>query len=66
MAPGSGPDAIHDGRTEGMSQKQVATEMGISIKTVGAHMQNVLGTLGVHSRMEAVARAARASATSEA
>ena len=51
--------------TEGMSQKQVATEMGISIKTVGAHMQNLLGKLGVHSRMEAVALAARATATSE-
>ncbi len=49
--------------TEGMSQKQVATEMGISIKTVGAHMQNLLGKLGVHSRMEAVALAARAGAT---
>ena len=52
--------------TEGMSQKQVATEMGISIKTVGAHMQNLLGKLGVHSRMEAVALAARATAASEA
>ncbi|MFF2484832.1 LuxR C-terminal-related transcriptional regulator [Microbacterium sp. NPDC058062] len=52
--------------TEGMSQKQVATEMGISIKTVGAHMQNLLGKLGVHSRMEAVALAARATAGSEA
>nr|WP_277924905.1 LuxR C-terminal-related transcriptional regulator [Microbacterium ureisolvens] len=46
--------------TEGMTQKQVATAMGISIKTVGAHMQNLLGKLGVHSRMEAVALAARA------
>ncbi|MFE5410485.1 LuxR C-terminal-related transcriptional regulator [Microbacterium sp. NPDC056569] len=49
--------------TEGMTQKQVATAMGISIKTVGAHMQNLLGKLGVHSRMEAVALAARAAAT---
>ncbi|WP_341998597.1 response regulator transcription factor [Microbacterium sp. LWH7-1.2] len=48
--------------TEGMTQKQVATEMGISIKTVGAHMQNLLGKLGVHSRVEAVALAARAAA----
>lgn len=46
--------------TEGMTQKQVATAMGISIKTVGAHMQNLLVKLGVHSRMEAVALAARA------
>ncbi|GAA5199346.1 response regulator transcription factor [Microbacterium jejuense] len=47
--------------TEGLTQKQVATAMGISIKTVGAHMQNLLMKLGVHSRMEAVAIAARAS-----
>ncbi len=51
--------------TEGMTQKQVATAMGISIKTVGAHMQNLLGKLGVHSRMEAVALAARATANVE-
>ncbi|WP_426320104.1 response regulator transcription factor [Microbacterium sp. E-13] len=51
--------------TEGMTQKQVATAMGISIKTVGAHMQNLLGKLGVHSRMEAVALAARAAANVE-
>ena len=46
--------------TEGLSQKQVATALGISIKTVGAHMQNLLGKLGVHSRVEAVAFALRA------
>lgn len=46
--------------TDGLTQKQVATAMGISIKTVGAHMQNLLMKLGVHSRMEAVALAARA------
>jgi DNA-binding NarL/FixJ family response regulator len=45
--------------TEGLTQKQVASRLGISIKTVGAHMQNLLGKLGVHSRMEAVALAAR-------
>jgi DNA-binding NarL/FixJ family response regulator len=48
---------------EGLGQKQVATAMGISIKTVGAHMQNLLVKLGVHSRMEAVALAARAAVT---
>lgn len=48
--------------TEGLTQKQVATAMGISIKTVGAHMQNLLAKLGVHSRMEAVALAARVAA----
>lgn len=45
---------------EGLSQKEVATTLGISIKTVGAHMQNLLGRLGVHSRVEAVALAVRA------
>ncbi|MFC4140075.1 MULTISPECIES: response regulator transcription factor [unclassified Microbacterium] len=48
--------------TEGLSQKQVAAELGISIKTVGAHMQSLLVKLGVHSRIEAVALAVRASA----
>lgn len=45
--------------TEGLSQKQVAAALGISIKTVGAHMQNLLARLGVHSRVEAVALAVR-------
>lgn len=52
--------------TEGLSQKQVAAQMGISIKTVGAHMQNLLAKLGVHSRMEAVALAARVGVTVDA
>jgi DNA-binding NarL/FixJ family response regulator len=52
--------------TEGLSQKQVAAAMGISIKTVGAHMQNLLVKLGLHSRVEAVALAARAGASAEA
>lgn len=47
--------------TEGMTQKEVATVLGISIKTVGAHMQNLLARLGVHSRVEAVALAVRVS-----
>lgn len=46
--------------TEGMAQKQIATALGISLKTVNAHMQNLLGRLGVHSRVEAVALAVRA------
>lgn len=47
---------------EGQSQKQVATSLGISVKTVGAHVQNLLQKLGVHSRVEAVALAVRANA----
>ena len=46
--------------TEGLTQKQVASALGISIKTVGAHMQSLLVKLGVHSRIEAVALAVRA------
>jgi len=44
----------------GMSQKQVATTLGISVKTVGAHVQNLLSKLGLHSRVQAVALAVRA------
>ncbi len=44
----------------GMSQKQVATALGISVKTVGAHVQNLLSKLGLHSRVQAVALAVRA------
>lgn len=47
----------------GLSQKQVASELGISIKTVGAHTQNMVGKLGVHSRLQAVALSVRADAT---
>lgn len=44
----------------GRSQKQIATELSISVKTVGSHVQNVLSKLGLHSRVEAVALAVRA------
>lgn len=46
--------------TDGRSQKQVATDLGISVKTVGAHVQNLLSKLGLHTRVEAVALAVRA------
>jgi DNA-binding NarL/FixJ family response regulator len=49
--------------TDGRSQKQVATELGISVKTVGAHVQNLLSKLGLHTRVEAVALAVRAGET---
>ena len=45
---------------EGRSQKQIATELGISVKTVGSHVQNLLSKLGLHTRVEAVALAVRA------
>jgi DNA-binding NarL/FixJ family response regulator len=44
---------------EGLSQKEIAAELVISPKTVAAHVQHVLGKLGVHSRTQAVAQAYR-------
>ena len=41
----------------GTRQKEIALELSISPKTVGTHIQNLLGKLGVHSRAELVARA---------
>jgi DNA-binding NarL/FixJ family response regulator len=49
--------------TDGRSHKQVATELGISVKTVGTHVQNLLAKLGLHTRVEAVALAVRAGDT---
>lgn len=48
---------------DGRSQKQIASALGISIKTVGTHVQNLLAKLGVHSRVEAVAIEVRARAS---
>lgn len=45
---------------DGRSQKQIAQTLGISVKTVGAHVQNLLSKLGLHSRVEAVALVVRA------
>ena len=50
--------------TNGLSQKQLANRMGISVKTAGTHVQNLLAKLGLHSRLEAVALAVRAGAVS--
>jgi DNA-binding NarL/FixJ family response regulator len=43
----------------GNSQSTIAANLGISSKTVGNHLQNILLKLGVHSRAEAVAVAYR-------
>jgi DNA-binding NarL/FixJ family response regulator len=40
----------------GRTQKQIATALVISPKTVAAHIQHLLAKLGVHSRAQAVAR----------
>jgi len=42
---------------EGARPKEVAQQLSISPKTVGTHIQNLLGKLGVHSRAELVAQA---------
>ena len=42
---------------EGRSQAEIAKALVISPKTVGTHIQRLLGKLGVHSRAQAVARA---------
>jgi len=39
----------------GYSNRRIASECVLSLNTVGAHLQNVLVKLGVHSRLEAAA-----------
>jgi DNA-binding NarL/FixJ family response regulator len=44
---------------EGRRQADIANELVISPRTVGTHIEHILGKLGVHSRAEAVAIAYR-------
>jgi DNA-binding NarL/FixJ family response regulator len=44
---------------EGLTQPQIAGRLVISPRTVGTHIQNLLGKLDVHSRAQAVALAHR-------
>ena len=41
----------------GLSQPEIAAELGVSSRTVATHIRNLLGKLEVHSRAQAVARA---------
>lgn len=41
------------------STTQIAAELGITVATARGHVQSVISTLGVHTRLEAVAYAAR-------
>ena len=40
---------------DGLTQQEIASELAISPKTVGSHIEKVLRKLGVHSRAQAVA-----------
>ena len=42
---------------EGLTNREVATRLFLTVNTVKAHTRNIYGKLGVHSRMQAVARA---------
>ncbi|HEY3070015.1 MAG TPA: response regulator transcription factor [Gaiellaceae bacterium] len=44
---------------DGLSQPEIAEKLFISPKTVGKHLEHILAKLGVHSRAQAVALAAR-------
>ena len=46
-------------RLQGLSDKEIAARLHVSINTVAAHMVSVLGKLGVHSRLQAVLLAIR-------
>jgi DNA-binding NarL/FixJ family response regulator len=48
---------VLNGLANGLSQREIAQELIISPKTVGTHIQRILGKLDVHSRAEAVAAA---------
>jgi DNA-binding NarL/FixJ family response regulator len=41
--------------TAGSGQREVATQLHMSLKTVNTHLHNLRGKLGVHSTLEAVA-----------
>jgi DNA-binding NarL/FixJ family response regulator len=40
---------------DGLSTSEIVARMGISHTTVRSHIQGILGKLGVHSRLQAVA-----------
>ncbi|MEW1839332.1 LuxR C-terminal-related transcriptional regulator [Nonomuraea angiospora] len=46
---------LADGRTN----RQIAEELFISVKTAGAHVSNILAKLGVRSRVQAATAAHR-------
>ena len=62
---GAGPDLtpreveVLEVLSGGLSNADIAAELGISVNTVRNHVQNVLAKLGVHSKLEALAVAVR-------
>jgi DNA-binding NarL/FixJ family response regulator len=44
---------------EGYSYKSAAGKLGVTVNTIGFHVQNIYSKLQVHSKSEAVARALR-------
>ncbi len=44
---------------EGHSTRQICIDLGVAANTVRTHVQNIIGKLAVHSKMEAVALARR-------
>lgn len=44
---------------DGLDNREIAKTLGVSVNTVRSHMQGLLETLGVHSQVEAVAKAFR-------
>lgn len=59
-----GPDRLTDRESqvrllvgEGLADKQIASRLGISVKTVEKHVSSILRKGGVHSRTELLARA---------
>jgi DNA-binding NarL/FixJ family response regulator len=52
--------------TQGMRNDAMADALSISVQTVTTHVQRILSKLGVHSRLEAVALAARSPADGRA
>jgi DNA-binding NarL/FixJ family response regulator len=43
----------------GMANKEIAEKLGVRLNTIRNHVQKILGKLGAHSRLEAVAIAVR-------